>query len=222
MRPRLVPHAVLALLLLSGGMAPTSAQQPASGQPGVQHRNNCRLAAQVVSTGHPHTKRDWARNYLVTCEAEVPPLVVDLWRSVPADTAEVRWLNAISRSVRDRRIYDRVREVALDPSRPDVVRVGAMVVLTKYADPDSDFSIAVLEPPAEPVRRIRPIWVGTTFSSQLRGPEPMDECLLEPVHALFEQIAQAESSGPVWYAAASLARSFAIRIGVGGCEIPPR
>lgn len=36
----------------------------------VQHRNDCRLAVQVLTTGHPANKRYWALAYVQRCGAE--------------------------------------------------------------------------------------------------------------------------------------------------------
>ncbi|HEX8452791.1 MAG TPA: hypothetical protein VF647_11885 [Longimicrobium sp.] len=101
----------------------------------VKHRSDCRLAAQVLITGEPRARREWARDYIANCENEGPPAIVQEWRAVSGDTASVIKVMRASTMIHDARIYEQVRAVALDRSRPDVVRVGAMHVLDNYVDP---------------------------------------------------------------------------------------
>lgn len=186
----------------------------------VRHRNECRLAAQVVSTGHPRTKAEWAKDYLLNCEEDAPPVLAGLWRDLPADTGRVEWLVAISSRIRDGRIYDQARTVALDRSRPDVVRVGAMIVLAQYADPYAGYSLAVLAPPPEPVRRVLRPTVGSTYGVQLRGPIPITGPVDDAVRTLLAQVAETDPSRPVWYAAGSMAHALGSE--VRRSEVPPR
>src|SRR5690349_17810761 len=55
----------------------------------VHHRNDCRLALQIVETGHPAPHREWAYSLLPRCGASAgPAAVAALWngrRSVGRD-----------------------------------------------------------------------------------------------------------------------------------------
>lgn len=71
----------------------------------VRERNDCRLAAQVLATGHPHPRYEWARSTIVNCEDEGPAYFASQWRTAPADTAALRLLIAAASRVRDARVY---------------------------------------------------------------------------------------------------------------------
>jgi hypothetical protein len=171
----------------------------------VQHRNDCRLAAQVVRTGEPHTKREWALGYVSNCANEGPAVLAEWWRE-GSEPAEVPDLVRSSGRIRDARLYRSLTEAVADRSRPGAVRVGAMLVLAKYVDPGSAVWLTDLVPP-DPITYIRLIGGSTTARNQLVGAEPI-ESVAASVLALLDEIAAARSSEPreVWYAAAVLAR----------------
>jgi hypothetical protein len=174
----------------------------------VKHRNDCRLAAQVLSTGEPHTKRDWARGYIATCKNDGPPAIVQEWRNVPNDTAAVVQLMRASTAIRDIRIYEQVRSVVLDRSRTDVVRVGAMHVLDSYVNPHH-LGWFMNRPPADgQVRRVYPANAYAVHPVYTSGPVPLAGSVRGPVLQLLQGIAAARDVEPitVWYAAAALAR----------------
>ena len=174
----------------------------------VKHRNDCRLAAQVLTTGQPQTKRDWARGYIANCENEGVPAIVQEWRNVPSDTAAVVQLMRASRAIRDIRIYEQARAVAVDRSRADVVRVGAMHVLDSYVDPHHA-GWFMNRPPADgQVKRVYPANAYAMHAPFTNGPAPVVGSVREPVLQLLQQIAAAREVEPlpVWYAAAALAK----------------
>jgi hypothetical protein len=174
----------------------------------AKHRNDCRLAAQALTTGHPRTKRDWAREYIAACENEGPPAIAQEWRTVRGDTTEVIQLMRASTRIRDARIYEAARAVVLDRSRPDVVRVGAMHVLDSYAVPGNAGWFVTVRPPQGPIRRVQPADGILASPVVARGPVPLDGSVYEPVLRLLQGVAAARASEPlhVWYAAAALAK----------------
>jgi hypothetical protein len=173
----------------------------------VKHRNDCRLAAQILTTGEPHTRRDWARGYIAACGNEGPPAIVQEWRNVPSDTAAVVQLMRASTAIRDMRIYEQVRIVALDRSRADVVRVGAMHVLDSYADPHHAGWFLSMPPAGGQVRRVNPATALAGHPVYTNGPVPL-VAVRVPVLQLLQQIGAAREVEPVtvWYAAAALAK----------------
>lgn len=193
----------LPLLLQADPLAAQQEANPAA----VHHRNQCRLAAQVLGTGHPHPKYDWALGYILHCEEVGPPALVQMWRSELSDTSTVGQLLDASSRIRDRRIYEEVRRVALDRSKPDVMRVGALIVLSEYVDSEMAYSFPLLAPPAGDVRRIPSRWASGTLYGQLTGSDPLRESVDEPVIELYEQLAQDRSNRSVWFAAAVLAKN---------------
>lgn len=173
----------------------------------VQHRNDCRLAAQVLRTGHPAPKLQWARDYISMCIEEGPGVMAERWQAAN-DSAEAISLVVGSPRVRDARIYRAVLAAAADRSYSDVVRVGAMIVLAKYVDPHNGMGYPDVRPPPGDVRYIPFILAWTTGGYQERGAEPLTIPISQEVLALLQGIAaQRESeSKAVWYAAAVLAK----------------
>jgi hypothetical protein len=195
------------LFLLAMGALPAAAQ--VSDQPAEVHkRNNCRLAAQVLDSGEPHTRIVWARAYIVDCEEEGPAFFSTQWASAPSDTASLRQLIASSTRVRDARVYAVLRQTVLDGSRPDAVRVAAMIALTRYVNPHIVIDLCHLQAPAgeaDPVVRLQG---GSTVDVvQVPGAQPFGAVTAE-VLSLLRGIASARDSEPraVWYAAAVIAR----------------
>jgi hypothetical protein len=203
MRSRLFSCLPFLLLLLCGPLAAQEGANPAA----IHHRNQCRLAAQVLETGHPHPKYPWALNYIMICEEQAPPVLVQMWRRQLTDTLEVRHVMTASSRIRDRRIYEEVRRVALDRAKPDVMRVGALIVLSEYVDTGMAYSFPDLAPPPGEIRRLPSRWTSGTHGFQTTGPEPLPESVDAPVIQLYEQLAQDQSNRPVWFAAAVLARN---------------
>lgn len=188
------------------GTAPAAAQEsevPAE----VHKRNDCRLAAQVLASGQPHTRAEWARTYIVDCEDEGPAYFSAQWASAPGDTAALRRLIAGSTRLRDARVYGRLRATAPDRSRPSAVRVAAMIALARYVDPGIAIDLAELRVPEGPVTRIR-FRGGTRIDvAQTSGAQPLGS-VTDKVLALLNRIAADRAGEPreIWYAAAVLAR----------------
>jgi hypothetical protein len=204
------PFAVVLVCASALSLVPvqSSAQDQGANPLMVKHRNDCRLAAQVLIIGEPHTKRDWARGYIANCEDEGPSAIVQEWRRVPADTAAVVQLMRASTAIRDMRIYEQVRSVAVDRSRADVVRVGAMHVLDSYVDPHHAGWFESRPPADRQVRRVYPANAVLAHAAYTNGPARLVGSVREPVLQLLQQIAAARQVEPVtvWYAAAALAK----------------
>jgi hypothetical protein len=203
-------HAFVVALgaILAAVPAEVRAQEPGANPTAVKHRNDCRLAAQVLITGEPHTKRDWARGYIASCENEGPPAIVQEWRTVSGDTAAVLKVMRASTMIHDARIYEQVRAVALDRSRPDVVRVGAMHVLDNYVDPHHVGWFSAVPPAGEEVKQVLPAGGVVTHAPYTNGPVPLAGSVRTQVLELMQRIAAAMDVEPVsvWYAAGALAR----------------
>jgi hypothetical protein len=203
----------LALLLAGAAIiaalpADVRAQERPANPIAAKHRNDCRLAAQVLITGEPHTKRDWARDYISNCEHEGPPAIVQEWRTVPGDTAAVVKVMRASTMIRDARIYEQVRAVVLDRSRPDVVRVGAMHVLDNYVDPHHVGWFGNVPPAGNEVKQVLPAGGFVTHAPYTNGPTPLAGSVRAPVLELLQRIGAAREVEPVsvWYTASALAR----------------
>ncbi|HEX8670240.1 MAG TPA: hypothetical protein VF710_00045 [Longimicrobium sp.] len=174
----------------------------------VKHRNDCRMAAQVLITGEPRTRREWALDYISNCEHEGPPAIVQEWRTVPGDTASVVKVMRASTMIHDARIYEQVRAVVLDRSRPDVVRVGAMHVLDNYVDPHHVGWFSAVPVVGAANVQVLPAGGVVTHAPYTNGPVPLTGSVKAPVLDLLQRIGAAREveSVSVWYAASALAR----------------
>lgn len=172
----------------------------------VQHRNDCRLAAQVLATGHPHPRHEWAVREITSCADEGPAYYAASWAAPASDTAGLRDLIVRSTRWRDARTYAALREAATDRARSDAVRVAAMISLARYVDPTIWIDLTDLRVP-ERLDRIRVRGATWYDVVQMPGAQPLGTVTAE-VLALLNGIAADRSGEPaeVWYAAAVLAR----------------
>jgi len=103
----------------------------AQGSPdSVQHRNNCRLAEQVLSTGHPAPREDWALGIAWSCPQIAPTLARALTAARAfTDTAYLNALTAPFVRVRDGSVFSAAMNLAQDPSASVPARVAAIRTL---------------------------------------------------------------------------------------------
>jgi hypothetical protein len=97
----------------------------------VQHRNNCRLAVQVLTTGHPANKRYWALAYASTCgpvggSALAHALEQNRSSATPESLEEVVM---VSSEFHDATIFRTALDIARDQSSTRVARIQALRVL---------------------------------------------------------------------------------------------
>lgn len=173
----------------------------------ARHRSDCRLAAQVLRTGEPHTRRDWAIGYLANCGSEGPAALAEQWSAGELDREALDRIVRSSMRIRDARLFEQLRTTASDRSRPAPMRVGAMLVLHRYVDPGSGLWLTDLVPP-DTIRRVPLVGASTTATGQVDGAHPVTTPVAPTVLALLDDIAAARDEEPreVWYAAAVLAR----------------
>jgi hypothetical protein len=110
----------------------------------VKHRNNCRLAAQVLLKGQPAVKRDWALRYIGSC-AQQQEVVLEMWKEPPVAQEELSRLFELSRKIRDRRIFRRAAKIADDVSADSDLRITALGVLGSYLDSNLVMELSDLE-----------------------------------------------------------------------------
>lgn len=196
--------AAVGALLISSAV-PLSAQGQDTAL-AAKHRNDCRLASQVLATGHPHPHREWALRYIASCEHEGPLALAAQWERSDATGSELEIIVRSSARLRDARLYRKLGQTAEDRSKPSAVRVGAMLVLSRYTDPRNGIWLTDLVPP-DPIRRIPLIGSSASHFAQVDGGEPVGPVASE-VLTLLDGIAAARQteSAEVWYAAAVLAR----------------
>jgi hypothetical protein len=134
-------RSVEVLTVLSLGMSAPSAmaQEPEHAQKAersdVHLRNDCRLAAQVLTLGQPANKREWALWRINDCDENGPPVLARMWREVAADSAALAQVVHTSVQLRDRRVYESLMSIVRDPSVPALKRAAALHVLGRWARP---------------------------------------------------------------------------------------
>jgi hypothetical protein len=102
----------------------------------VQHRNDCRLAAQVIRTSQPAPHTEWAYSYILRCGQEGAAVVAEQWRGQSSFDEQVLWRLMIAAGrLRTRAVYEAVREAAADQSASREVRIYALAMLYNYARP---------------------------------------------------------------------------------------
>lgn len=196
---------VLVLAMVAAPLRAQDGEQPAAA---AKRRNDCRLAGQVIRSGQPHPKAEWANARIEVCPEEGPAVFAPRWLNVPGDLAAVGTLLHQSARLRDARIYEQLRRTVLDRARPEVVRVGAMLVLIRYVDPHSAAWFNEVRPPEGPIRYIRVPLSSALHDNSVTGASPLPPRLRDEVLELLDRVAAAQQTEPraVWYAAASLAK----------------
>jgi hypothetical protein len=204
----------LLLALGLGISAPLAAQQNDDRAAEVRRRNDCRLAGQVLTTGHPHPHYQWARTKIINCEGEGPAYFAAQWAAAPSDTATLRHLIFGSTRLRDARVYMQLRQTAQNRNAPEATRVAAMIALARYVDPSIAIDLSELRAPAEPTTRIRFYGGGHVDVVQTHGAQRLGSVTAE-VLALLNRIAadRYTEDRNVWYAAAVLVRRIELDAG---------
>ena len=131
------------LIFVTVGMALVSAQNlRAQADPNEVHRRNeCRLAEQVIRTGHPANKTDWAWTYLGYCprEMQIPLLVMRMQQARRStDLAIVETALMRASTLRDGTLFREVVAIAGDPQATIPARVYAFVTLAALSNPSRD------------------------------------------------------------------------------------
>jgi hypothetical protein len=104
----------------------------------IHRRNNCRLAEQVIRTGHPENKTAWAWEYLPSCPRgmQVPLLVIRMRQARQSTNAELVATALLRAStMRDGTLFREVMNIAADPQASVTARVYAFVTLDAIYDP---------------------------------------------------------------------------------------
>jgi hypothetical protein len=143
---------VLAIIvsLVSFSQADAQTARPDS----VKHRNDCRLAGQVLDSGHPANRLEWAAYYVRRCGpgmwAHHSVAAVKRYRnSRNSDALALVWENL--GWLHDQDVFDAAGEIARDRTSSREARLWAILTLAKYVDPRSTYTLATLTaPPSAP------------------------------------------------------------------------
>jgi hypothetical protein len=105
----------------------------------VKHLNECRLAEQVMNTGHPERHREWARGYIGSCGTETwgraaAAAVRRSRMSQDRRTLEAEWASA--HLLRDSVLFAAAMEIAGDANSSIGARIFAVRYLIRLIDPN--------------------------------------------------------------------------------------
>lgn len=200
----------LILSALLFGVLPERGVAQANESSAAHLRNDCRLAAQVLATGHPAPRRAWALQRIDLCDRSGPAVLIQMWSRVPPTRAALEELEVPSTRLRDRRVYVALSEIAQNASEPSLKRIIALDVLAWYAAPNRGMPLdELLDPRPDSVRSIR--LTAVDYSPHTVGAEPLPETITDDVTGLLRNIANGEPTSAVGVAASRLLRFVLVR-----------
>lgn len=111
----------------------------------VKHRNDCRLAAQVLATGNPAPRYQWALEMAWNC-AEAAPMIAQRLEALAnsLDTAALNALTAPTIKLRDGRIFAAALRVAGSKTATPEARAFAVRTLIYAMRPGGGITYAAL------------------------------------------------------------------------------
>lgn len=98
----------------------------------VKHRNDCRLAAQVITLGQPANRRNWALRLLPNCGAAGGVAIAQAlasYRAAQAPEQRLEELVMLTSVLHDASIFDVAAGIAVDPTAGKAARIQAVRVL---------------------------------------------------------------------------------------------
>lgn len=104
----------------------------------VRMRNDCRLAAQVLTLGQPAVRRDWALGLIDNCGAEGGQVLAALLRQysdVNTWNDELDQIVNTTAFIVDAAIFEAAMDVAVDPAAGTVARVQSIRALASQVSP---------------------------------------------------------------------------------------
>lgn len=124
--------AVAGLLALSPAIALGQANPDS-----VHLRNDCRLAAQVLRTGQPANKKDWALGLIPSCGATGTAALADVWRAneTSTDTALLFQLRRAAMHLADGPLFTTFLGTAGSGTASPSARVEAWRYLFRFTNP---------------------------------------------------------------------------------------
>ena len=200
----LIPSALL------WGILPVTGVAQARESTAAHLRNDCRLATQVLTTGHPPTRRAWALERIDLCDRSGPGVLIQMWSRVPVTRAALEELEVPSTRLWDRRIYTALADIARNGNEPELKRIIALDVLTAYAAPGRGMPLdELLDPRPDSIRSIRTTAVD--YSPHTVGAEPLPATITDDVAVLLRTLADEQPTSAVGIAAHRLLRFVLVR-----------
>jgi hypothetical protein len=196
----------IVVVLTSLGLVGALKAQRVRERDDVHLRNDCRFAAQVLTTGEPAPHHDWAVAYSDRCDESGPPALAALWRRLSDDRTELGRVTYKTSSLRDQRLLDAMVATARDRSRPTLVRLATFQVLMSYFDTATYMPLEDLERPP----------VGSPLSFQFDfvaedGAQPLSASAPDTILAVLHELAAGDPDPTVQHAARFVARGLEVR-----------
>ena len=167
---------ILGLLLL-GASFHSGAAAAQNENEDVHLHNDCRLAAQILETGHPAPHYAWAAETIPKCSEAGADVLARVWSRPPVDSVALEHLFYASYTLRDRRITNAVAAVATTGSSPPLVRLNAIRVLTGHAVPSLMVTVADLTPVEND--SVRRFFGGVSHVTVRQGASPIEPSTVE-------------------------------------------
>lgn len=120
----------------------------------VRAQNACRLALQIVQTGHPEPHTAWAYERVASCGPEAGPAVASALRRYrqTRDTTVLDLVSSPGRALRDGTIFEAALEISQDRTASAQARVFAFRVLIQVVAPGNVLRYSELSEPSGSVR----------------------------------------------------------------------
>lgn len=121
---------ILSVFLLLAGLGLPSCATAQANPDSIHLRNDCRLAAQVLTTGNPRPRLEWAAQLIPRCPGVGATVAGALGRHrAVRDTVLLNWITLGANSVRDRAMLDVGLAVLQDAEASIEARVYASRLL---------------------------------------------------------------------------------------------
>ncbi|HEY0018348.1 MAG TPA: hypothetical protein VGC13_18730 [Longimicrobium sp.] len=111
--------------------------------------DECRLAAQVIRTGHPAPRREWAYGFITRCREIGPAALASRWQETASDEPTLQQLARATTRLRTREVFVAVSGAARSAEHSPLVRIYAMAMLYSFAEPGSSVWMRDLLQPRE-------------------------------------------------------------------------
>jgi hypothetical protein len=167
--------------------------------------NECRLAAQVLSTGEPAAHMKEALSTISGCGSEAVAPLLSMWNRDFPDREELVPLVMATRRLVSPPVAERLFEIMRDPSAPLDKRLACIMVMVTWADPRSWPTFDGLRDRGPDSSMLRP-W-STDHAVPMSGRETLAPDFVLRLRSSLEEIAASDPSDEMKAAAAITLRN---------------
>jgi len=130
------------LLVFAALLTPTAGAHAQAEPDSIKLRNDCRLAMQVLTTGHPAPRLEWARGFIGYCGNEqwaTAKRAAILRLRASADENELGREWRFVWMLRDAELFNAVLQIAQDRNASTAARLWSLRTLANYIDPEGSY-----------------------------------------------------------------------------------